>query len=366
MEVCGVVIDNGSGFIKAGLAGDDTPSLIFPSVVATAECSEETEEQVELWVGEEALSKKGGVRLGHPIEKCVVTDWEGTEAMWRHVFNKLGVDPEEQPTMVTEAPLTTKANREKMTEVLFERFKVPAMYVALAPVLSLYSSGRTTGFVVDVGHGGCSTVPIYEGYALPHAISSLPLPPGPSLTSFLLQLLSQKAAPLSPSVDYDVCNSIKEQLCYVALDPKEEELKNDLESCYKLPDGEEVVVGPERFQCPEALFDPSLVGVVSPGIHHIVYDTVVKVDRDIKQELFRNVILSGGTSMLPGLAERLQKELTNLAPPNFPIKVLKPPERRYSTWIGGSILASLSTFQKMWISSYEYEESGPSIVHRKC
>lgn len=127
-----------------------------------------------------------------------------------------------------------------------------------------------------------------------------------------------------------------------------------------------ITIGNERFRCPEAMFQPSFLGMESAGIHETTYNSIMKCDVDIRKDLYANSVLSGGTTMYPGIADRMQKEITSLAPSTMKIKIIAPPERKYSVWIGGSILASLSTFQQMWISKQEYDESGPSIVHRKC
>merc|ERR1712013_882178 len=139
-----------------------------------------------------------------------------------------------------------------------------------------------------------------------------------------------------------------------------------LEKSYELPDGQVTTIGNERFRCPEALFQPSFLGMESCGVHETVYNSIMKCDVDIRKDLYANTVMSGGTTMYPGIADRMQKEITALAPSTIKIKIIAPPERKYSVWIGGSILASLSTFQQMWISKQEYDECGPSIVHRKC
>lgn len=375
IEIAAVVIDNGSGYIKAGLAGEDAPKTNFPSIVGKSKVLgiSVAMDQRDTFVGEEAYEKRGTLNISNPIQNGLIVDWEGAEKIWRHCYyNELKVPPEEHPCLLTETPLNTAKNRESMTELVFEVFTVPSFFIASQAVLALYSSGRTTGIMLDSGHSVTHTVPIYEGYSLPHAIMKIDIG-GKDLTEYLMKLLKESGISFSAMAEMDLVRDIKEKTCYVA-NNYNDELKFFQENSskdvnYYLPDGSVVTLNEQQFKCPEALFQPSLLDKDLPGVHEMLYQSIMKCDPEIRKDIIDNVVLAGGSTLFPKMKERVVKEIGELGS-SLKSKnewdALAPAEREFSVWIGGSILSSLSTFQAMWITEKEYSEIGPSVVHRKC
>ncbi|KAM9971558.1 hypothetical protein ACTFIW_011539 [Dictyostelium discoideum] len=361
-QVSAIVIDNGSSIIKVGFSGDESPH-VFPSVVGF---SKPNIGQVDSYVGNDAQSKRDLERLEYPIEKGIITNWDNMEKIWNHAFyDQLRVSPDQHPVFLTETPLNPKVNTERMAQYMFEGLGFPAMYVSFQAALSLYASGRTTGIVIDSGGGVSHTVPIYEGIAMTNSISRLDLA-GNDLTDYMMKMLNKGGNSFSTTAEREIVRDIKEKLAYVALDFETEVKTTNDSTSYELPDGQVITIGNERFHCAEALFKPSLLGMESAGIHKSTYNSIKRCDVDIQNDLYGCIVLSGGTTLLPGFSDRMNKELTALTPSSTKINILSPPERKNSAWIGGSILASLSTFQQLCVTREEYDEYGPSIVHKKC
>ena len=357
-----IVCDNGSGTIRIGLAGEEVPKYTFYSTAAgskpTAEFNSKLNES--------------------PIEKGVIKDWDSMERIWSEGFcSNLQVTHGDSPVLLTEPILNPKKNREKMTEVMFETFNVPAFYLANQAVLSAYGNGRVTGLVLDSGVDKTDTVPIYEGYAIPHAAIRLDIG-GSHLTDYLDKMLRKRGL----SLKKETVDDIKEKLCSVDVDYNTETFNSFTSpvKSYELPDGQMIRIEDELIKCPEALFTPSLIGVDCKGIHEIIFDSIWKAHNPSCRERalfdsYTNIILSGGSSSFPDLPEKIIKEqpydkriISGFG--EIPVKIVKnldvDVDRKNHAWIGGSIWASLSTAEQMWISKQEYQESGCSIVHMKC
>lgn len=372
-----VVIDNGSGVLKAGFAGGEAPKVVLRNVVGRPRHQRvmvQTKLEGEVFVGRAAEEHRGVMSLQHPMEHGVVTNWELMERVWQHLYaaENLGISAEEHPVLLTEAPLNPRSHRERAAEVFFETLNVPALFVSPQATLSLYASGRTTGVVLDCGEGVTHCVPVYEGFAMPHAVTRMDVA-GRDVTEHLMLLLRKAGYVFHTSAEREVVRTIKEQACYVAFNPsKEERLELDHHStaqAFRLPDGTQIELGPERFRAPEILFRPSLIGLEYPGAHHCVVDAVFKSDLDLRRALLSSIVLAGGSSMFQGFGDRLLNEVRKAMPKSAvsgtKIRIAAPPNRDMMTWMGGSILSSLAAFRTLWVSKQQYEESGPSALHAR-
>ena len=369
------MVDTGSCLCKVGFSGEDAPRAVFPSVVGRVRHPMVMVgfHYRQSYVGEDALSKRGILRLRYPVDCGVVISWEDMEAIWSHIFyNELAVSPEDNPVLLTEPPMNPKANREEMTRIMFEAFSVPALHVAPQPVLSMYASRRTTGVVVQSGHGVTCAAPICEGFLLPHATLSSPVAGG-RLSEYFEQLLFEKGWTIT-SREHEILQDMKEKLCWVALDfdsamrgASEHPACSDhgRQNHYELPGGGLASIGDASFRCPELLFQPSLGNIGAPGLHELTSESIQGCGVEIRPELFSNIVLAGASTLFPGTAERLAKELTSLAP-SEEISVMAPAHRKHGEWLGAAIISSVSAFQQLWLTREEYDASGAGSIHEKC
>jgi actin-related protein len=369
-----VVLDNGSGMMKAGFAGEEAPQCVFPAIVGRPKNQSAMmgTNQKQEYIGDDAAQKRGILNLAYPIAAGIVESWEDMEKVWHHTFyNELRVSPNEiKGVLLTEAPRQPKANREKMVQIMFETFEVQNIYVAIQAVMSLYSAGRTTGLVTDSGDGVTHTVPVFEGFSLPHAVERMEIA-GRVLTGYLQKLLLEAGHNFTSAAELEIVREIKEELCYVAQDyaaEKEQCTKNaEQDKQYTLPDKAVITVpGSVRIGAPELIYQPNLNGMSCKSIDALAWASVSASDIDVRRELCKNIIMSGGSTMYEGMADRLKQELVTRAPSGAEIRVVAAADRKYAVWKGGSTLASLSTFSSSWVTKEDYEEHGAAVIHRKC
>lgn len=382
-----VVLDCGAGLTKAGFAGEDAPAAAFQTVVGRPKHPGVLSPTQETFVGDEAQAKRGVLTLDYPIERGAVTRWDDMERVWQHAFeNVLRVEPDERAVMLAESPLASKRQRERVTQAMFETLGVPALYQHPSAALAMFAAGRTTGCVLECGHSLTCALAIYEGYCLPHTAMRLGIA-GRDVTDHLVKLLGEESGRrFTTGTEHDVVREIKERLAFVsgtgigsaARDSRAfGELSGSgssrgsgaesLDRVFTLPDGTQLSLGSERYRCAEGLFRPALLHMPElDGVHSCAHTAILACDPEIRRDMYANLVLAGGTTMLPGFQERMQRELAELAPSVVGLRVVAPAERQHSVWIGGAILASLSTFKDRWLMKAEYEEHGAAIVHRKC
>lgn len=358
-----VMIDNGSAKCKLGFSGEDAARVFCPNLVGIPKFQSSSDKN--LYIGNECLDKKSLLNLNSPIHNGIITNWDQMEKFWHFCFfNELKINPEENAIHMSECPINPKKNKEKMTEIMFECFKVPKFYVSKQSALALIASGRTTGVVLDSGYGVTTATSIYEEGTIEKSIMGSNLA-GAYLTEFINNILFQRGFHFDSD---SIAKEIKEEICYVALNYEsdlEDFAKSD-EKEYNLPDGKKIILGKERIICTEIMFNPKIIGKDYPGIHQLIYESISKCHLDIKKCLYDNIVLAGGNTMFRGIEQRLNEEILALAPWILKSKICATAERRDFTWIGGSILSSLNYFQTLWITKTEYEENGSSIVHKKC
>ncbi|XP_022871519.1 actin-related protein 4-like [Olea europaea var. sylvestris] len=429
-EVSAVVVDLGSHTCKAGYAGEDAPKAVFPSVVGSIDQMEVDDPDIpdknsgsapdtkskgnrKFYVGSQDLGfRRDHMEVLSPIKDGIVIDWDMVESIWDHALRKcLLIDPKEHPMLLAEPCSNTQQQREKAAEIMFEKYQVPALFLAKNAVLTSFASGRATSLIVDSGGGSTTVAAVHDGYVLQKAVATSPIG-GELLTDCLLKSLEHKGISIKPryafrrkeirpgefqTVDLDFPNTtesyklysqrvivsdIKECVCRAPDTPYDESSYSNIPmTSYELPDGQTIEIGADRFKIPDILFNPSLVQSIPGmetyaetttsvrGLPQMVIESINKCDVDIRRELFSSILLAGGTASMQQLKERLEKDLLEESPQAARVKVLasgNATERRFSVWIGGSILASLGSFQQMWFSKSEFEEHGASYIQRKC
>jgi actin-related protein 2 len=381
-----IVCDNGTGFVKCGFAGDNFPAHIFPAIVGRPilRAEEKINDVVlkDIMVGDECTVARDFLETSYPLTNGIVQRWDDMIHLYNYTFfERLKIDPSEHKIMLTEAAMNPKKNREKLVETMFETFGFAGVHCSIQAVLTLYAQGLLTGVVVDSGDGVTHIVPVYEGFALPQSIRRLDIA-GRHLTEYMIKLLQLRGYTFNRSADFELVREIKEKVCYVGYDLALEK-KLALETTtvvqtFTLPDGRVLKVGPERFEAPEALFQPTMIDVESKGLAELVFDCIQSCDMSTRPDLYKHIVLSGGSTMYPGLPSRLEKEVRKLhcdlvckgdkeQSAKLKLRIEDPPRRKHMVFLGGSVLADIMKDKEaFWMTKAEYDEKGVSEVLKKC
>jgi actin-related protein 3 len=332
----------------------------------------------------------------YPIRHGIVEDWDLMERFWEQsIFKYLRAEPEDHYFLLTEPPLNTPENREYTAEIMFESFNVPGLYIAVQAVLALAASWTSrnvgertlTGIVIDSGDGVTHVIPVAEGYVIGSCIKHIPIA-GRNITSFIQSLLRERELGIPPEQSLETAKAIKERYCYICPDIAKEFDKYDktpskwikqytaMNHITKQPF--EVDVGFERFLGPEVFFNPEISNpdFMTP-ISEIVDTCIQNCPIDVRRPLYRNIVLSGGSTMFRDFDRRLQRDIQRtvtsrlktsaslsqgrIQPKAIDVQVISHHMQRYAVWFGGSMLAATSEFYNVCHTKAQYEEFGPSI-----
>ncbi|EPY79641.1 actin-related protein 2 isoform 1 [Camelus ferus] len=343
-------------FVKCGYAGSNFPEHIFPALVGRPIIRSTTKvgniEIKDLMVGDEASELRSMLEVNYPMENGIVRNWDDMKHLWDYTFGpeKLNIDTRNCKILLTEPPMNPTKNREKIVEVMFETYQFSGVYVAIQAVLTLYAQGRR----LDIA--------------------------GRDITRYLIKLLLLRGYAFNHSADFETVRMIKEKLCYVGYNIEQEQ-KLALETTvlvesYTLPDGRIIKVGGERFEAPEALFQPHLINVEGVGVAELLFNTIQAADIDTRSEFYKHIVLSGGSTMYPGLPSRLERELKQLylervlkgdveKLSKFKIRIEDPPRRKHMVFLGGAVLADIMKDKdNFWMTRQEYQEKGVRVLEK--
>lgn len=383
-----VVSDNGTGFVKLGYAGENFPRHVFQSMLGRPQLRAEDADiskDIEikpLMIGDEASAARQYLKCSYPIANGIVGNWEDMELLWSYSFgNKLGngtfeegdIDCSGNKVLLTEAPLNPQENKERMMSNMFEKYNYDSMQLQTQAMLTLYAQGLLTGVVLDSGDGVSHVVAVYEGFVPAHLTRRLNVA-GRHVTTYLTKLLLLRGYAFNSQSDFETVREIKDSLCYVAYDiAKERALAQETTVVikkYKLPNGDTIKIGRERFEAAEALFKPILVDCAQPGIADMIFGMIQDADMDLRRAFYSHIVLSGGSTMYPGLPSRLEKDLTSLylekilegkkkGLKKFKLRIEDPPRRKNLVFLGASVLGDIMKDRKeFWVSKSVFEDEG--------
>ena len=384
-----IIIDIGSGIIKAGISGQEAPKTIFPNYIGEPKYSKvlrsfskDNQEMKEQYIGKDCSKYLGILKLRYPVKNGIFENEQDILTVFKYIYQNLEINNEEireHPILITEPLLNPYSNREKIASALFENLSAPAIFFASQPILSLFSTSNTSGVILESGEGVTQSCVVYEGYSIPNSYIRNNYG-GRDVTEYFQTLLKKQGYSFSTTSEFEIVRKMKEEICFTAIGNSNSVLSNmsghfdlggnknksESSNTYNLPDGNAIKIGEEKCIAPEILFNPSIIGSEYLSFQEMIVTSINKVDIDLRKNLYTNVLISGGNTLFKGIQEKFHTEIKYLSPKNMKVKIHSPGNRLLSCWTGGNVISTLEIFKKMWVTRDDWSEKGnKSIIHVK-
>jgi centractin len=384
-----IIIDIGSGIIKAGISGQEAPKTIFPNYIGEPKYSKvlrsfskDNQEMKEQYIGKDCSKYLGILKLRYPVKNGIFENEQDILTVFKYIYQNLEINNEEireHPILITEPLLNPYINREKIASALFENLSAPAIFFASQPILSLFSTSNTSGVILESGEGVTQSCVVYEGYSIPNSYIRNNYG-GRDVTEYFQTLLKKQGYSFSTTSEFEIVRKMKEEICFTAIGNSNSVLSNmsghfdlggnknksESSNTYNLPDGNAIKIGEEKCIAPEILFNPSIIGSEYLSFQEMIVTSINKVDIDLRKNLYTNVLISGGNTLFKGIQEKFHTEIKYLSPKNMKVKIHSPGNRLLSCWTGGNVISTLEIFKKMWVTRDDWSEKGnKSIIHVK-
>ena len=384
-----IIIDIGSGIIKAGISGQEAPKTIFPNYIGEPKYSKvlrsfskDNQEMKEQYIGKDCSKYLGILKLRYPVKNGIFENEQDILTVFKYIYQNLEINNEEireHPILITEPLLNPYINREKIASALFENLSAPAIFFASQPILSLFSTSNTSGVILESGEGVTQSCIVYEGYSIPNSYIRNNYG-GRDVTDYFQTLLKKQGYSFSTTSEFEIVRKMKEEICFTAIGNSNSVLSNmsghfdlggnknksESSNTYNLPDGNAIKIGEEKCIAPEILFNPSIIGSEYLSFQEMIVTSINKVDIDLRKNLYTNVLISGGNTLFKGIQEKFHTEIKYLSPKNMKVKIHSPGNRLLSCWTGGNVISTLEIFKKMWVTRDDWSEKGnKSIIHVK-
>ena len=383
-----IIIDIGSGIIKAGISGQESPKTIFPNYIGEPKYSKvlrsfskSNQEMKEQYIGKDCSKYLGILKLRYPVKNGIFENEQDILTVFKYIYQNLEINNEEireHPILITEPLLNPYSNREKIASALFENLSAPAIFFASQPILSLFSTSNTSGVILESGEGVTQSCVVYEGYSIPNSYIRNNYG-GRDVTDYFQTLLKKQGYSFSTTSEFEIVRKIKEEICFTIVGSSSNnplsnisnleignKNKSESSNTYNLPDGNAIKIGEEKSLAPEILFNPSIIGSEHSSFQEMIVTSINKVDIDLRKNLCNNILISGGNTLFKGIQEKFHTEIKYLSPENMKVRIHSPGNRLLSCWTGGNVISTLEIFKKMWVTKDDWGEKGnKSIIHIK-